>query len=58
MIAGRRELMFKEQEYDVFKYGANSLVVGDYLTTAGKTAQEDIHAIEALGYTIVFDSHN
>ena len=50
--------MFKEQEYDVFKYGANSLVVGDYLTTAGKTAQEDIHAIEALGYTIVFDSHN
>ena len=55
MIAGGRELMFKEQEYDVFKYGANALVVGDYLTTAGKTAQEDIDAIEALGYTIALD---
>ena len=55
MIAGGRELMFKEQEYDVFKYGANALVVGDYLTTAGKTAQEDIDAIEALGYEIALD---
>ena len=55
MIAGGRELMIKDQEYDVFKYGANALVVGDYLTTAGKTAQEDIDAIEALGYTIALD---
>jgi biotin synthase len=55
MIAGGREVMFKEQEYDVFKYGANALVVGDYLTTAGKSAQDDIDAIEALGYEIALD---
>ncbi|MDN5105739.1 biotin synthase, partial [Aliarcobacter butzleri] len=30
MIAGGRELMFGEEQYDVFKHGANALVVGDY----------------------------
>jgi len=35
MIVGGRELMFGEDQYDVFKYGANALVIGDYLTTSG-----------------------
>ena len=57
MIAGGRELMFGEQQYDVFKKGANALVVGDYLTTGGTSAQEVIDAVTALGYEIAFECH-
>lgn len=53
MVAGGRELMFGEEQYKVFDYGANAVVVGDYLTTAGKTAKDDIDAIEASGFSII-----
>ena len=52
MIAGGRELMFGEDQYNVFKHGANAIVVGDYLTTGGANAEDDIKAVEALGYEI------
>ena len=55
MVAGGREVMFGEDQYNVFKHGANAVVVGDYLTTAGNSAQADIDAIEALGYEIALD---
>ena len=57
MIAGGREITFGDEQYDVFKYGANALVVGDYLTTAGKNANEDIAEILARGYEIAQDCH-
>lgn len=52
MAAGGRELMFGEDEYKVFEYGANSIVIGDYLTTSGKNALQDIEELEAMGYNI------
>jgi biotin synthase len=52
MIAGGREIMFQEEQYDVFNHGANSIVIGDYLTTTGNAVQKDIEALESLGYTI------
>lgn len=52
MVAGGREVMFGEEEYKVFEYGANAVVIGDYLTTKGKTAAEDIKAIIDAGYEI------
>jgi len=52
MVAGGRELMFKEDQYKVFEYGANAVVIGDYLTTSGKNALQDIEALEKKGYTI------
>lgn len=52
MVAGGRELMFDDDQYEVFLHGANSIVVGNYLTTSGKKASKDIEAIEDLGYTI------
>ncbi len=55
MIAGGREITFGDEQYDVFKHGANAIVVGDYLTTAGKGAKDDIEAIESLGYEIASD---
>ncbi len=54
MVAGGREVMFKEDEYKIFEYGANSFVIGDYLTTKGKSPKEDIENLEALGYEIAF----
>ena len=53
MVAGGREVMFGEDQYKVFEHGANTIVIGDYLTTEGKTAQDDINALESLGYEIV-----
>ncbi|WP_419771171.1 MAG: biotin synthase [Candidatus Marinarcus sp.] len=52
MIAGGREVMFGEEQYDVFKHGANSIVIGDYLTTTGTTPKEEIEAIQKAGYEI------
>jgi len=52
MVAGGRELMFKEDQYDVFKHGANSIVIGNYLTTSGKNASNDIDELEKLGFKI------
>ncbi len=46
MIAGGRELMFGEDQYDVFNYGANAIVIGDYLTTKGNMASKDIEELE------------
>lgn len=52
MVAGGRELMFGEQQYEIFKYGANAIVIGDYLTTKGNKATQDIEALETLGFEI------
>jgi biotin synthase len=52
MVAGGREITFKEDQYKVFEYGANSIVIGNYLTTQGKVASKDIEALETLGFEI------
>lgn len=55
MIAGGREITFGEEQYDIFKYGANAIVIGDYLTTAGKNAEDDIYELQVRGYEIAED---
>lgn len=52
MVAGGRELMFGEEQYKIFEKGANAFVIGDYLTTAGKSPAEDIEELERLGFNI------
>lgn len=52
MVAGGRELMFGEEEYKIFEKGANAFVIGDYLTTAGKSPADDIKELERLGFKI------
>ena len=52
MVAGGRELIFKDKQYDIFKYGANAIVVGNYLTTKGGNSKSDITNILNLGYNI------
>ena len=55
MVAGGRENMFQEQQYEIFKYGANSIVIGNYLTTNGKVASLDLDNLEKLNLSIAKD---
>lgn len=52
MIAGGREMTFKERQDEIFKAGANSIVIGNYLTTAGREADRDLMMLKELGFEI------
>ncbi len=52
MIAGGREITFGQRWPEIFEAGANSIVIGNYLTTQGNKPLEDINIIEHLGYNI------
>jgi biotin synthase len=52
MVAGGRERMFANEWSKIFSAGANSIVIGDYLTTSGEVASKDIEVIESLGLEI------
>ncbi len=52
MVAGGRELMFGENWSEIFDYGANSIVIGNYLTTPGAKPEKDKEVIEKLGLKI------
>ncbi len=52
MVAGGRELIFGEEWPEIFKYGANSIVIGNYLTTPGAAPSKDLQTIENIGLSI------
>ncbi len=52
MVAGGRELMFGERQQEIFKAGANSIVIGDYLTTQGRDKNSDLSMLDSLGLTV------
>ncbi|RUM66212.1 MAG: biotin synthase [Sulfurospirillum sp.] len=52
MVAGGREITFKERVADIFKSGANSIVIGNYLTTSGDEPNRDLLMLEELGLKV------
>ena len=52
MIAGGREITFKERQDEIFEAGANSIVLGNYLTTIGRDAHADLQMLQKLGLNI------
>ncbi len=52
MIAGGREITFRERQHEIFGAGANSIVIGNYLTTAGRDAHADLMMLRELGFDI------
>jgi len=48
-VCGAREVTLKDFQSWVFLAGANGLMIGDYLTTKGRSAAMDIEMIRALG---------
>ena len=52
MIAGGREITIGENLQEAFKMGANSIVIGDYLTTQGNRVKKDLDKIKDIGYKV------
>ncbi len=52
MLAGGRELVFGDEWIEALKAGANSIVIGNYLTTKGEKANKDIEMLEKHNYKI------
>jgi len=48
MVAGGRELMFGERQNEIFENGANSIVIGNYLTTSGRAMNKDLDMLQSL----------
>jgi len=48
MVAGGRELMFGARQSEIFENGANSIVIGNYLTTAGRVMSKDLEMLKNL----------
>lgn len=57
MVAGGREITFKERQNEIFEAGANAIVIGDYLTTSGEDVNKDKQMIESLGLKVA-KTHN
>ena len=52
MVAGGRELMFGDRQEEIFKHGANSIVIGNYLTTAGRVMSKDLDMLKKLSLKV------
>ena len=52
MVAGGRELMFGERQNEIFEYGANSIVIGNYLTTSGRIMSKDLDMLKYLNLKV------
>ena len=57
MVAGGRELLFGGNEHAMFEAGANSIVIGNYLTTTGEAPLADQAMLSRLGYTVATSCH-
>jgi len=52
LVCGGREMNLLDEQQNMFKAGANGLMIGDYLTTDGVELQSDYALIESLGMQI------
>jgi len=52
MVAGGREITFKDRQGEIFEAGANAIVIGNYLTTSGEAPNQDIQMLKSLGLEI------
>jgi biotin synthase len=51
MVAGGREVVLGQLQPLMFLAGASATMVGNYLTTGGKPAEDDLAMIAQLGMT-------
>jgi biotin synthase len=52
MVAGGREMMFGDRQSEIFSYGANSIVIGNYLTTSGRVVSKDLDMLQSLNLKV------
>lgn len=53
MIAGGRELILGDRQYEVLENGASAIVIGDYLTTQGEVPSKAIKRLKELGFSFM-----
>jgi len=58
MIAGGREITFGDEDYKIFKAGANAIVIGNYLTTQGHDPMRDHKMLKTHGYEIAVNCND
>ena len=52
IVCGGREMNLQDRQYELFRAGANGIMLGNYLTTAGGETDKDLEALEKLGLQI------
>lgn len=57
MVAGGREVVLQERQYEIFQAGAGAIVIGDYLTTKGEEPSQDIIKLKEMGFTFASECH-
>lgn len=57
MIAGGREKILGERQYEIFENGADAIVIGDYLTAKGEKASKDIEELAKRGFSFASICH-
>jgi len=50
-VCGGRPQVLRDLQSWIFRAGATSMMIGDYLTTAGRDSAQDIHMLADLGLT-------
>ncbi|WP_149711207.1 biotin synthase [Campylobacter concisus] len=50
MIAGGREKILGDRQYEIFENGADAIVIGDYLTAKGEKVSKDIEELTKRGF--------
>ncbi|MFC1537390.1 biotin synthase BioB [Gemmatimonadota bacterium] len=49
VVCGGREVNLRDMQSMIFHAGANGILIGDYLTTEGRSARDDLQMLEDLG---------
>lgn len=57
IVCGGRSVNLAERQNEIFRAGANGVMLGNYLTTAGREAELDLEMIEAEGLVIRAPPH-
>ena len=57
MVAGGREVILGDRQYEILENGASAIVVGDYLTTSGEAASKDIEELKKRGFEFATQYH-
>jgi len=51
-ICGGRNMVFRERPGAIFPAGANGFLIGNYLTTLGRSPEEDLRMVSDSGYRV------
>ncbi|MDE6885430.1 MAG: biotin synthase [Helicobacteraceae bacterium] len=52
MLAGGREVVFGDNQREIFKYGIDAIVLGNYLTTNGEAPPKDLEMLKSYNLKI------